>query len=105
MIDIEAIRARQEESKRHFAEHATERHTEAEGSCWADLPCWHWGWATVDIDALLAEVERLRTCVGHICEVAERTMPHAIGQGHLALMSIKSRLQQTLDGTYDTSIP
>lgn len=51
-----------------------------------------------DIDALLAEVERWREWAAFTRDYAHRTMPHAIGQAHLALMGVRSQMVQALHG-------
>lgn len=46
----------------------------------------------------LAEIVRLRDWLEGIHDLAERCMPHATGQGHMALMSIKSAATKALNG-------
>ena len=48
------------------------------------------------------EIERLRQWLEGIHDFADRTMPHAVGQGHIALMSIKSAASKALDGEDET---
>lgn len=49
------------------------------------------------------EIVRLREWLEGIRDMAERAMPHAIGQGHAALMSLRSAAMKALAGEEEAS--
>lgn len=55
----------------------------------------------VDVQRLVSEAESARRSAAwfpFIRDFAARTMPHATGQGHLALMSVRSFAMQAMSG-------
>jgi hypothetical protein len=89
MIDLDAIKARNEARKASPYQMVARKDLGAMRS--ADG-------AEEDVDVLIAEVERLRKWLEGVRDFAERTMPHATGQAHLALMSLRSAAIKALDG-------
>jgi hypothetical protein len=96
--DLEAIRARNEERvPRHHHEdgdpfYSCPQHPESLSIHGPDCLCdfAEQVQTKADINALLAEVERLRAWMTFVQAYAHRTMPHAMGQGHVALMGVES---------------